>query len=156
MWPTGRCLVVASEGFTEWVLKEQGMAAEGMPSRNDYMYGENLEVSATGIVDTGLGQMIEGGEVTYIEPTDVIGTQGGAMVIDGVEIEFMFAPGEAPTGMHCYFPKHKLLHCADNCYMCLAQRLYHPWSLSSRCHAMGRQRGALTFVRGYRISCQWT
>ena len=115
----GRCLVVASEGFTKWVLKEQGMAAEGMPSRNDYMYGENLEVSATGIVDTGLGQMIEGGEVTYIEPTDVIGTQGGAMVIDGVEIEFMFAPGEAPTGMHCYFPKHKLLHCADNCYMCL-------------------------------------
>ena len=80
----GRCRVVASEGFTEWVLKEQGMAAEGMPSRNDYMYGENLEVSATGIVDTGLGQMIEGGEVTYIEPTDVIGTHGGAMVIDGV------------------------------------------------------------------------
>jgi alkyl sulfatase BDS1-like metallo-beta-lactamase superfamily hydrolase len=50
---TGRCQVVASEGFTEWVLKEQGMAAEGMPSRNDYIYGENLEVSATGIVDTG-------------------------------------------------------------------------------------------------------
>ena len=115
----GRCVVVASEGFTEWVLKEQGLAAEGMPSRNDYMYGENLEVSATGIVDTGLGQMIEGGEVTYIEPTHVIDKNGGKMTIDGVEIEFMFAPGEAPTGMHCYFPKHKLQHCADNCYMCL-------------------------------------
>ena len=115
----GRCVVVASDGFTEWVLKEQGMAAEGMPSRNDYMYGENLEVSTTGIVDTGLGQMIEGGEVTYIEPTHVIGKEGGKMTIDGVEIEFMFAPGESPTGMHCNFPQHKLLHCADNCYMCL-------------------------------------
>ena len=90
-----------------------------MPSRNDYMYGENLEVSETGLVDTGLGQMIEGGEVTYIEPTIVIGKNGDKLNIDGVEIEFMFAPGEAPIGMHCYLPKHKLLHCADNCYMCL-------------------------------------
>ena len=31
----------------------------------------------------------------------------------------MFAPGEAPTGMHCYIPKYKTLHVADNCYMCL-------------------------------------
>jgi alkyl sulfatase BDS1-like metallo-beta-lactamase superfamily hydrolase len=116
---SGRVKVVASEGFTEWVIKEQGMAAEGMPSRNDYMYGENLEVSPTGIVDTGLGQMIEGGEVTFIEPTDIIGKDGGALTIDGVEIEFMFAPGEAPTGMHCYFPQFKTLHVADNCYMCL-------------------------------------
>ena len=115
----GKCVVFAAEGFTECVLKEQGLAAEGMPSRNDYMYGENLEVSETGLVDTGLGQMIEGGEVTYIEPTIVIGKNGDKLKIDGVEIEFMFAPGEAPTGMRCYLPKHKLLHCADNCYMCL-------------------------------------
>ena len=115
----GRCRVVASEGFTEWVLKEQGLAAEGMPARNDYMYGENLKISATGIVDTGLGQMIEGGEVSYIEPTEVIGKTGSKLVIDGIEVDFTFAPGEAPTGMHCYLPEHKLLHCADNCYMCL-------------------------------------
>ena len=115
----GNIKVIASEGFTEWVLKEQGMAAEGMPSRNDYMYGENLEVSPFGIVDTGLGQMIEGGEISYIEPTDVIGKDGGSIKIDGLEFEFMFAPGEAPTGMHCYIPKYKTLHVADNCYMCL-------------------------------------
>ena len=90
-----------------------------MPSRNDYMYGENPELSETGLVDTGLGQMIEEGEVTYIEPTIVIGKNGDKLNIDGAEIEFMFAPGEAPTDMHCYLPKHKLLHCADNCYMCL-------------------------------------
>ncbi|MGI9597343.1 MAG: alkyl/aryl-sulfatase [Acidimicrobiales bacterium] len=115
----GRVMVVAPEGFTEWVLKEQGLAAEGMPSRNAYMYGENLSPSPTGIVDTGLGQMIEGGEVTFIEPTDLIGPDGGTMTIDGVDVEFMFAPGESPTGMHCYFPQFKVLHCADNCYMCL-------------------------------------
>lgn len=116
---SGEVRVIASAGFVEWVLKEQGIAAEGMPSRNAYMYGENLPVSATGIVDTGLGQAIEGGEVTFIEPTDIIGPEGGEMTIDGVNIQFMFAPGEAPTGMHCYLPEFQTLHVADNCYMCL-------------------------------------
>ena len=103
---------------TECVLKDQGLAAEGMPARNDQVYGENLKISPTVLLDTGLSQLIEGGEVSYIEPTDVIGKQGGQMIIDGVEIEFMFTPGEAPTRMHCYFPQHKPLHCIDNCYMC--------------------------------------
>jgi alkyl sulfatase BDS1-like metallo-beta-lactamase superfamily hydrolase len=98
-------------------LKEQGLAAEGRPARNDYMYSENLEISPTALEYTGLCQMIEGGEVSYIEHTDVSGKQGRQMIIDGVEIEFMFAPSEAPTGIHCYFPQHKLLHCANNCYM---------------------------------------
>lgn len=116
---SGRVRVIAPEGFTEWVLKEQGLAAEGMASRNSYMYGETLAPGPAGTVDTGLGQAIEGGEVTYIEPTDIIGPQGGSMTIDGLDLEFMFAPGEAPTGMHCYLPKHRTLHVADNCYMCL-------------------------------------
>ena len=116
---SGRVRVVASEGFSEWVLKEQGLAAEGMASRNSYMYGENLAPSPTGIVDTGLGQAIEGGEVTFIEPTDIIGTRGGRLTIDGLDLDFMYAPGEAPSGMHCYIPRYRTLHVADNCYMCL-------------------------------------
>ena len=116
---SGRVRVIAPDGFAEWVLKEQGLAAEGMASRNSYMYGENLAPGPAGIVDTGLGQAIEGGEVTFIEPTDIIGPQGGCLTIDGVDLEFMYAPGEAPTGMHCYLPRHRTLHVADNCYMCL-------------------------------------
>ena len=116
---SGKVKVIASDRFVEWVLKEQGLAAEGMPSRNDYMYGENLPVSPTGLVDTGLGQAIEGGLVSFIEPTDIIGPEGGNITLDGVELEFMFAPGEAPTGMHVYLPQFKTLHVADNCYMCL-------------------------------------
>ena len=115
----GKVRVVAPEGFVEWVLKEQGLAAEGMPARNDYMYGENLDVSAYGRVDTGLGQSIEGGEVTFIEPTEIVPKAGARLTIDGVEIECVFAPGEAPVGMHCYLPRFKTLHVADNCYMCL-------------------------------------
>jgi len=83
------------------------------------MYGENLPISATGLVDDGLGQAIEGGQVTYIAPTDIIGRDGAALSIDGVPVQFMYAPGEAPTGMHCYFPKLNTLHVADNCYMCM-------------------------------------
>ena len=116
---SGRVRVIASDGFSEWVLKEQGLAAEGMASRNSYMYGENLPPGPAGIVDAGLGQAVEGGEVTFIEPTDVIGAQGGRLTIDGIDLDFMYAPGEAPSGMHCYIPKHRTLHVADNCYMCL-------------------------------------
>lgn len=115
----GRVRIIASTGFTEWVLKEQGLAAEGMPSRNAYMYGENLDVGVTGLVDTGLGQAIEAGEVSFIEPTDTVPPEGLRLTIDGVEVEFMNAPGEAPTGIHTYVPKFRTLHCADNCYMCL-------------------------------------
>ncbi len=116
---SGQVPVFASEGFVEWVLKEHGLAAEGTPSRNAYMYGENLPISATGLVDDGLGQAIEGGQVTYIAPTDIIGRDGAALSIDGVPVQFMYAPGEAPTGMHCYFPQLNTLHVADNCYMCM-------------------------------------
>ena len=42
----------------------------------------NLAIPLVGIVDTGLGQMIEGGEITYIEPTDIIGKQGKTLTID--------------------------------------------------------------------------
>lgn len=115
----GRVRVIGPAGFTEWVLKEQGLAAEGMPSRNAYMYGENLEVGPTGIVDTGLGQAIEGGAVSFIEPTDIVTHDGATLTVDGVEMVFTHAPGEAPTGIHTYFPSYQVLHCADNCYMCL-------------------------------------
>ena len=115
----GNVRIIAPEGFVEWVLKEQGLVAEGMPARNNYMYGENLKVSPLGLVDTGLGQAIEGGQVTFIAPTEIIPKGGKTVFIDDVEIEMMFAPGEAPVGMHCFFPEERTLHIADNCYMCM-------------------------------------
>ena len=153
---TGGVRVVASEGFVEWVLKEQGLAAEGMPSRNDYMYGENLPISPTGIVDTGLGQAIEGGEVSYIDPTDIIGKEGGTLVIDGLELQFMYAPGEAPTGMHCYIPKYRTLHVADNCYMCLHNVYTIRGAFPPRCDAMVGLGRPFFAVRGYRGLDQWS
>lgn len=116
---SGRVRVIAPEGFLDWVLREQGMASEGMPSRNDYMYGERLPVGPHGIVDTGLGQMVEDGTVSFIPPTETIGKGQTSTVIDGVEVEFMQAPGESPVGLHCYFPASKTIHVADSCYMCM-------------------------------------
>lgn len=116
---SGRVRIIAPDGFLEWVLKEQGLAAEGMGSRNAYMFGENLPIGPAGLVDVGLGQASERGQITFIEPTDVIPTQGARLTIDGLELEFMFAPGEAPTGMHVYIPSARTIHVADNCYMCL-------------------------------------
>jgi len=97
--------------------------------------------------------MIQGGEVTYIEPKDVIGTQGAKIVIDGVEIEFMFAPGEVPTSVHFYFPRHQLQHYACSCYMSLHDVCTVRGRLSTLRHAIGRQCGALTIVREHTLSC---
>ena len=97
---SGRVRVIAPDGFTEWVLKEQGLAAEGMASRNAYMYGENLAPGPTGIVDTGLGQAIEGGEVTFIEPTDIIGPQGGNGIRFGVAVAGFFFHFHKPLIRH--------------------------------------------------------
>ena len=108
----GKVRIIASEGFADWVLREQGLASEGTPSRNDYMYGERLSIGAHGLVDTGLGQMVEGGQVSFIPPTEEISKDGGKLVIDGVEMECIFAPGEAPSGMHCFFPASHVLHVA--------------------------------------------
>ena len=116
---SGKVRIIATEDFVDWVIKEQGLAAEGMPSRGDYMFGENLPIGETGLIDNGLGQAIEGGTVTFIAPTDLVGQSGQTFEVDGEVIECMFAPGEAPTGLHVYFPKRKTMQVADNCYMCL-------------------------------------
>ncbi|MCA1338068.1 alkyl/aryl-sulfatase [Pseudooceanicola marinus] len=115
----GKVRIIATDDFVHWVIKEQGLAAEGMPARGDYMFGENLPVGATGLIDNGLGQAIEGGTVTFILPTDVVPKGGASFEVDGEVIECMYAPGEAPTGLHAYFPKRKTVHVADNAYMCM-------------------------------------
>lgn len=115
----GRCRVIASQDFVAFTTRESLTTGEGTNSRNAYMYGEVLPVHARGQVDTGLGKAAERGSITYIAPTDIVSDPGATMTIDGVELVFQYAPGEAPTGLHVYSPRHKVLHVADNCYACL-------------------------------------
>ncbi len=117
--PRSDARVIAPEGFAEFVLAESLVASEGLGPRNAFMYGEHLRSGPCGHVDCGLGKATEGGRLSYLAPTDLIGPAGGELTIDGVEMHFQFAPGEAPTGMHIYLPRQHVLHVADNCYASL-------------------------------------
>ncbi|SOZ97343.1 putative enzyme with 2 metallo-hydrolase/oxidoreductase domains, 2 TPR-like domains, sterol carrier protein domain; similar to E.coli yjcS, annotated putative alkyl sulfatase [Cupriavidus taiwanensis] len=111
----GRVRVLAPEGFMEEAVSENVFAGNAMSRRAQYMYGFNLPRSATGQVDVGLGKAVAHGTLTLIPPTDLIHKTGDTRTIDGVQIEFLMAPGtEAPAEMLMYFPQWQALCAAED------------------------------------------
>lgn len=97
----------------EHAVSENVIAGNAMTRRAMYMYGTELDASATGHVDNGLGKALSHGALTLIPPTDII-TANGTKVIDGVEVEFHLAQGsEAPAEMMMYFPAARVLNTAE-------------------------------------------
>ncbi|WP_042883581.1 alkyl/aryl-sulfatase [Cupriavidus necator] len=111
----GRVTVLAPEGFMEEAVSENVFAGNAMSRRAQYMYGFNLPRSATGQVDVGLGKAVANGTLTLVPPTDLITRTGETRTIDGVQIEFLMAPGtEAPAEMLLYLPQWKALCAAED------------------------------------------
>ncbi|MFS8973084.1 alkyl sulfatase dimerization domain-containing protein [Cupriavidus necator] len=111
----GRVKVLAPDGFMEEAVSENVYAGNAMSRRAQYMYGFNLPRSATAQVGAGLGKGIAHGTLTLIPPTDLIAKTGETRTIDGVQIEFLMAPGtEAPAEMLMYFPQWKALCTAED------------------------------------------
>ncbi|MYR07745.1 MBL fold metallo-hydrolase [Gordonia sp. SID5947] len=111
----GGVRVVAPIGFMEHTVSENVYAGNAMYRRAQYMYGQNLAVEATGMVSTGLGIALSQGQISLIEPTDLISASGQELVLDGVRIEFQFTPdSEAPAEMHFHLPEMRALCMAEN------------------------------------------
>ncbi|QEZ48267.1 alkyl/aryl-sulfatase [Cupriavidus oxalaticus] len=111
----GKVKVLAPEGFMEEAVSENVFAGNAMSRRAQYMYGTNLQRSATGQVDAGLGKAVAQGTLTLVPPTDLIARTGETRTIDGVQIEFLMAPGtEAPAEMLMYLPQWKALCAAED------------------------------------------
>ncbi|MFL1404836.1 alkyl/aryl-sulfatase [Marinobacter sp. M1N3S26] len=111
----GKVKIVAPEGFVEEAVSENVFAGNHMSRRAGYMYGNLLEKGPQGSLGTGLGLSTSTGTATLIEPTDDITESGQTMTIDGLEFEFLMAPGsEAPAEMHFYIPELKALTAAEN------------------------------------------
>lgn len=112
---SGKVKVIAPKGFLEAAVSENVYAGIAMGRRARYMYGSFLPRGPEGQVDAGLGKAISSGEITLVAPTDIIQKTGQKMNIDGVEMEFLYAPNsEAPAEMHFYFPQFKALCMAEN------------------------------------------
>lgn len=110
----GKVRIFAPDGFMEHAVSENVYAGTAMNRRAGYMYGAALTRGPQGQVGAGLGQTLSTGEVTLLEPTDIIDTTGHEETVDGVRMIFQMAPGtEAPAEMLTYFPEYKALCAAE-------------------------------------------
>ena len=106
--------IIASEGFMKHVVAENILAGNAMTRRVIYMYGNQLPIDEKGGVGVGLGQAVSTGNITLIEPTDIIMQTGEEMTIDGVRMVFMNVPyAEAPAEMMFYLPDRKAFYVAE-------------------------------------------
>jgi alkyl sulfatase BDS1-like metallo-beta-lactamase superfamily hydrolase len=112
---SGKIKVIAPKGFTEAALDENVMAGNAMGRRATYMYGNLLKPGPEGQVSSGLGLITSTGEATLILPTELISKTGQKMTVDGIDFEFLFAPGsEAPAEMLFFLPQFKALEAAED------------------------------------------
>ncbi|OLF71334.1 alkyl sulfatase [Maricaulis sp. W15] len=97
--------IIAPAGFLEAAVSENVMAGIVMGRRAGYMYGTRLPRTQRGHVGSGLGKHPALGTHTIATPTHVIDETGQTLEIDGVRMEFQYAPEtEAPAELTVFFP----------------------------------------------------
>lgn len=100
--------IIAPVGFMEEATSENVIAGTTMSRRSMFMYGSQLEHSAKGHIDSGLGKSPAFGSPGISAPTRIVDTTGETITIDGVEFVFQNAPGsEAPAELTFYLPQKK-------------------------------------------------
>ncbi|MFH1671826.1 MAG: alkyl sulfatase dimerization domain-containing protein [Pseudomonadota bacterium] len=110
-----RIPVIAPEGFMEEATSENVIVGTGMGRRSVYQFGRDLERSAKGMVDTGLGKAVAYGNCGILPPNQVIKKPQENMVIDGVRFIFYNVPGaEAPAELTFLLPDKKAYCGAEN------------------------------------------
>ena len=113
----GRTKIIAPAGFTEEAVSENLYAGNAMLRRSSYQYGLVLPrgPGPSETLGSGLGVIAPDAPLTLIPPTDLVTETGETMDIDGLEFQFLMAPGsEAPSEMHFYIPALKALCTAEN------------------------------------------
>ncbi|GAB7128742.1 alkyl sulfatase dimerization domain-containing protein [Silvimonas sp. JCM 19000] len=111
----GKTKIIAPDGFLSEAVEENVLAGNAMSRRTLYQYGALLPRSAKGQLDAGLGKTTSFGTFTLIAPTDTVKKSGDKRTVDGVEMEFLMAPGtEAPAEFLIWFPQFHMLNTAED------------------------------------------
>ena len=121
---SGKVRIIAGEDFLEYSVSENVIAGNVMSRRAAYMYGNLLPKGPKGMVGAGLGITTSTGTPGILPETDTITHTGQKLTIDGIDIEFLLAPGsEAPVEIMFYFPAFKAL-CASEDVTHVLHNLY--------------------------------
>lgn len=100
--------VIAPKGFMEEAFSENILLANAMARRAEYQFGQDLPISPTGQIDSGIGKTAAQGSYSIVEPTVTVDTTPTKMIIDGVEFIFQYTPDtEAPAEMTFYLSAYK-------------------------------------------------
>jgi alkyl sulfatase BDS1-like metallo-beta-lactamase superfamily hydrolase len=103
-----RLPVVAPAGFMEEATSENVLVGAGMGRRSGYQFGKDLERSAAGFVDAGLGKAVAYGTFGILAPTHTIDQPTQELVLDGVRFVFHNVPdAEAPAELTFELPDLK-------------------------------------------------
>jgi alkyl sulfatase BDS1-like metallo-beta-lactamase superfamily hydrolase len=114
--------VIASEGFMEEATSENVLVGTAMVRRSFYQFGKDLERSAKGMVDTGLGKAVAYGSIGILQPTQLVTQPTQEITLDGVRFVFHNVPGaEAPAELTFSVPERKAYGGAEN----LAQTMHN-------------------------------
>lgn len=106
--------IIVPKGFLKAAQEENVLAGVAMGRRASYMYGFQLPKGPEGNIGTGLGQTNAVGSKGMPVPTKEISRTGERLSIDGLEMEFIFAPSaEAPVEIMIYFPQMKAFCVAE-------------------------------------------
>lgn len=111
----GKVKIYAPSGFLDHAIEENVYAGTAMSRRASYMYGNAVKPGEKGQLGAGLGITTSTGNVTIMVPTNIISETGHKETIDGLEYEFVMAPGsEAPSEMMWYVPQYKMINAAED------------------------------------------
>jgi alkyl sulfatase BDS1-like metallo-beta-lactamase superfamily hydrolase len=100
--------VIAPEGFLEEATSENVMVGTAMARRSAYQFGKDLQRSAKGLVDTGLGKAVAYGSFGILAPSLLISKPTEEHVVDGVRLVFHNVPhSEAPAELSFSIPERK-------------------------------------------------
>jgi len=100
--------VIAPDSFMEEATSENILVGTAMARRSGYQFGKDLERSAKGLVDTGLGKGVAYGSIGVLEPNQLIIKPTQELTLDGINFVFHNVPGaEAPSELTFSIPDKK-------------------------------------------------
>lgn len=110
----GKVAIIAPQGFTEETASENVMAGAAMARRANYQFGVGIVPGAQGQMGSGIGMAASAGEITLIEPTDIVSRTGETRTVDGVPLEFQIVSGsEAPAELNVFIAPQKVFLSAE-------------------------------------------